>query len=156
MQRRAREGELSDAQLTGFLSHFAATCNATASAEAQGIKIQAIYQRRMQDPGFKAAWAAAQDQGVANLKAELVRRGLALLAATNPDEAALLKLEGMDAKLILSLIGQHERSLGREPGDINPKKSDASEAAGRLQALLVRMRLEHKRELETKRRLRGG
>ena len=58
--------------------------------------------------------------------------------------------------LILSLIGQHERSLGRAPGDIAPKRSDASEAAGRLQALLVRMRLEHKKELERKRQLRAG
>lgn len=156
VRRRDREGEASDEQLTTFLSLFAATCNVKASALEAGIEVSAIYRRRMNDAAFKAAWAAAQDQGVANLKAEMVRRGLALLDAANPDEAALLKLEGMDAKLILSLIGQHERSLGREPGDIKPRRSDASEAAARLQAVLVRMRLERKKELEVKRALRGA
>jgi hypothetical protein len=57
----------------------------------------------------------------------------------------------LDAKFLLSLVVQHERNVGREVGDQNPKRSDAGEAAKRLQALLVRMRLERKREMEERR-----
>jgi hypothetical protein len=134
-----------------FLSLFSATSNVRFCAREIGIATSTIHQRRRCDPAFRAAFAAAQEQAVVSLRAELVSRGLALLNAATPDEAAEAALSGMDAKLILSLIGQYERSLGKEPGDIKPQRSDAGEAAKRLQALLIRMRLERKRELEERR-----
>ncbi|WP_344708318.1 hypothetical protein [Sphingomonas humi] len=78
-----------------------------------------------------------------------------MLQAASPDEAADAALSGMDAKLILSLIEQYERSHGKEPGDIKPQKSDAGEATARLQALLIRMRLERQREMEERRKERA-
>lgn len=134
-----------------FLTLFSATSNIRYCAREIGVATTTIHQRRRRDPAFRAAFAAAQEQAVVSLRAELVSRSLALVNACTPDEAAEAALSGMDAKLILSLIGQYERSLGKEPGDIMPKRSDAGEAAKRLQALLIRMRLEHKRELEQRR-----
>jgi hypothetical protein len=55
-----------------FLEELAATCNVSASAEACGFSDTAIYKRRMRDPGFAAAWAAALEQGYAKLEAMLV------------------------------------------------------------------------------------
>ena len=134
-----------------FLTLFSATSNVRYCAREVGIATSTIHHRRRSDPAFRTAFAAAQEQAVISLRAELVSRGLALLNATTPDEAAEAALSGMDAKLILSLIGQYERSLGKEPGDIKPQRSDAKEAAARLQALLLRMRLERKREMEERR-----
>jgi hypothetical protein len=110
--------------------------------------------RRQDDEQFRLAFKQAQDNAVTLLRAELVRRGLELLQAATPDEQAAPALAGMDAKFILSLVQQHERGIGRELGDVKPRRSDASEAAARLQALLIRMRLERKRELELKRQQR--
>ena len=55
-----------------FLEELAATANVSASAEACGFSDTAIYKRRMRDPGFAAAWAAALEQGYAKLEAMLV------------------------------------------------------------------------------------
>jgi hypothetical protein len=100
---------------------------------------------------FANAFILAEEMGVENLKAELVRRSLALLQATTPDEVALASLPGLDCQFILNLLKQHENNLGKLNGDRRPQRSDASEAAGRLQKLLERMRLEHKKELAAKR-----
>jgi hypothetical protein len=138
-----------------FLTLFSATSNIRYSARELGIATSTIHHRRRSDPAFRAAFAAAQEQAVVSLRAELVSRGLSLLNACTPDEAAEAALAGMDAKLILSLIGQYERSLGKEPGDIKPQRSDAAQAAARLHALMTRMRAERKRELEKKRSRRA-
>lgn len=146
-----RANEFTDAQQHIFLGHFAATCNLGQSAVAAGVRRGVIYDRLQHDEAFAAAFHVAEETGVTNLRAELVRRSLALLQATTPDEVALASLGGLDASFILNLLKQHERSLGAEAGDRRPRRSDASEAAARLAKLLERMRAEHKRELAAKR-----
>ncbi len=150
-RRRERPNEFGLERQQAFLSFFAESCNIKASAKKARVSASTIYKRRRDDPEFRVAFAAAQDHATALLKAELVRRGLDLLRAATPDEAAGAALAGMDAKLLLSLVAQHERNVGKELGDQNPRKSDAKEAAARLQALLIRMRLERKREEEQRR-----
>ncbi len=149
--RSGRANEFGLERQKAFLSAFAESCNIRASARKVGVGVTTVYRRRSEDAEFRAAFAAAQDNATAFLKAELVRRGLELLRAATPEQAEEAALPGMDAKFLLSLIAQHERNVGREIGDQNPKKSDATEAAARLQALLIRMRMEHKRELEERR-----
>lgn len=150
-QQRRERHEFSTERQQAFLSLFAESCNIRASAQKAGVGVSTVYGRRRDDPAFRAAFAAAQDHATALLKAELVRRGLELLRAATPGEVDRTALAGMDAKLLLSLVAQHERNVGRELGDQNPTKSDAKEAAARLQALLIRMRLERKREEEQRR-----
>lgn len=152
LQRRSeRSNEFGLERQKAFLTLFAESCNIRASARKVGVGVTTIYRRRTEDAEFRAAFAAAQDHATALLKAELVRRGLELLRAATPEKADEAALAGMDAKFLLSLVAQHERNVGRELGDQVPKKSDSNEAAARLQALLVRMRLERKRELEERR-----
>lgn len=150
-QRGERKNEFGLERQQEFLSLFAQTCNIRSSARKVGVAESTIYKRRRDDAEFRAAFAAAQDHATALLKSELVRRGLELLRAATPKQADGATLAGMDAKLLLSLVAQHERNVGRELGDQKPKRSDANEAAARLQALLVRMRLERKREEEQRR-----
>lgn len=152
LQRRGeRANEFGLERQQAFLTHFAESCNIKASAKKVGVVPSTIYKRRHDDADFRAAFATAQDHATALLKNELVRRGLELLRAATPAEADGAALAGMDAKFLLSLVAQHERNVGRELGDQKPQRSDAGEAAKRLQALLVRMRLERKRELEERR-----
>lgn len=155
IQRRGeRPNEFGLERQEAFLSAFAQSCNIRMFAKKAGVSDSTIYKRRRDDPEFRAAFAAAQDHATALLKAELVSRGLRLLRAATPKQADGAALAGMDAKLLLSLVAQHERNVGRELGDQNPRKSDAKEAAARLQALLIRMRLERKREEEQRRQER--
>jgi hypothetical protein len=115
-----------------------------------------IYDRLQHDEAFAGAFHVAEEAGVQNLRAELVRRSLALLQATTPDEVALATLPGLDCGLILNLLRQHERALGEGSGDRRPRRSDAKEAAARLAKLLERMRAEHKRELASKRKAKAA
>ena len=145
-----------EAKQKAFLSFFAGSCNVADAAARVGVATSTLYARRGSDPAFRAAWAVAQDQAVAALRAELVRRGLELVRAATPDDASLAALGGMDARFLLGLVEAHERNAGKAPGDIVPAKSDAVEAAARLHKLMVRMRGERKRALETKRRQAQG
>jgi hypothetical protein len=149
-QRRVRH-EFTAERQQAFLSAFAESCNTRASARKAGVGVSTVYSWRRDDPDFRVAFAAAQDHATTLVKAELVRRGLELLRSATPAKADRAAFTGMDAKFLLSLVVQHERNVGREVGDQNPKRSDAGEAAKRLQALLVRMRLERKREMEERR-----
>lgn len=152
-KRQRREFSLERQQT--FLALFAVSCNIRDSARKAGVGVSTVYGRRRDDPDFRAAFATAQDHATALLKAELVGRGLKLLRAATPSDAQGSALAGMDAKLLLSLVAQHERNVGREVGDQNPRRSDAKEAAARLQALLIRMRLERQREMEERRKERA-
>ncbi len=140
-----RRNLFTDEQQVVFLGHFAATCNLAASAAAAGVSRKVIYERQRHDPAFAAAFAVAEETGVCSLRAELVRRSLTLLQAATPDEVALASLPGLDCKFILNLLTQHERVLGSASGDRRPQRSDASEAAARLDKLMKRMRLEDKK-----------
>jgi hypothetical protein len=151
-----RPNLFTDAQQETFLSHFAATCNLRQSAVVAGVRRTVIYDRLEHDPAFAGAFHVAEETGVQNLRAELVRRSLALLQATTPDEAALASLPGLDCGFILNLLKQHERALGQESGDRRPRRSDAKEAAARLAKLMDRMREEHKRELAAKRKAKAS
>lgn len=152
----ARPNLFTDQQQAVFLSHFAATCNLGQSATAAGVRRSVIYDRLQHDDAFAGAFHVAEEAGVQNLRAKLVRRSLALLQATTPDEVALPTLPGLDCGLILNLLRQHERALGEGSGDRRPRRSDAKEAAGRLAKLLERMRAEHKRELASKRKAKAA
>ncbi len=152
----SRPNLFTDGQQKIFLGHFAATCNLGQSASAAGVRRGVIYDRLEHDEAFAAAFHVAEENGVVTLRAELLRRSLALLEAATPDEAALANIEGLDARFILNLLKQHERALGNEAGDRRPRRSDAKEAAARLAKLMDRMREEHKRELAAKRKAKAA
>ena len=79
-----RPNLFTDAQQATFLSHFAATCNLGQSATAAGVRRTVIYDRLGHDAAFASAFHVAEETGVQNLRAELVRRSLVLLRATTP------------------------------------------------------------------------
>lgn len=134
-----------------FLRAFASSCDIRAAAAETGVSTATVWAHRRDDARFREAFEAAHDQAVSNLKAELVARGLALLRAATPDEAASAALPGMDAKFLLTLIQAHKRDCAKAPGEPPVKRNDPNEAAARLQALLIRMRLEQQREEEARR-----
>ena len=152
VQRRGeRANEFGLKRQAKFLKAFANSCNIRAAAAECGVSTSTIWFRRRDDPQFRAAFEAARDQAVTNLQSELVSRGLELLQAATPDDAAAAAFPGMDAKFLLSLVQCHKRDLGHAPGEARSQRNEPNEAAARLQALLIRMRLERKREMEDRR-----
>jgi 3-hydroxyisobutyrate dehydrogenase-like beta-hydroxyacid dehydrogenase len=124
-----------------FLDHFAATCNVTMSAEAAGIDPTTAYRLRRRNEAFRQAWRLAQDQGYVALEADLVRRARDLLQDMGTSNEAEHARSGMDAKLAHALLQRHQHSLGREPGDTHPRRSDLAEATKRLEKAMARLRL---------------
>lgn len=138
-----------------FLKAFASSCNLRAAAAACGVSTSTIWYRRRDDEQFRAAFDLAREQAVVNLESELVARGLELLNAATPEASAAAAFPGMDAKFLHTLIQCAKRDLGKAPGTAREGRSDPNEAAARLTALLLRMRMERKRELEQQRRDRS-
>lgn len=137
-----------------FLKAFASSCNIRAAAAEVGITPASVWFRRRDDEQFRAAFEAAREYAIVHLESELVARGLDLLNAATPDDRERLAFPGMDAKLLHTLIQCAKRELGKEPGTSRTGESDPEEAANRLNTLLLRMRLERKRELDQQRRER--
>jgi hypothetical protein len=131
-----------------FLTAFASSCNLTEACEHVRVHRSTVFLRRRSDPAFKAAYETAREQAVVNLESELIRRGIALIQAATPQESASAAMPGLDAKTLLSLIQIHRRHIGKEPGHSHEQRSDPDEAAGRLHALMLRLRLQRAREEE--------
>jgi hypothetical protein len=123
-----------------FLAHFAATCNAKASARAAGVAHATVYQHRKSDPAFRASWEEALDHGYARLEAELVRRA-ALLPGFDADEEAAKECETIDPKLALAILESYRRNRGAKPGDILPRTSDAEQVRARLEKKMRALRI---------------
>lgn len=139
--RQVRTNEFTDERKTEFLDEFAATCNVTEAASKVGVHLCTVYKHRRKDPAFRIGWAAAQEQGYAALEAELVRRSCAMLDGRELTEEAQARLSGMDAKLAFAVLQNFQKNMGREPGDINPRRSDLSEATKRLEKVMKTMKL---------------
>jgi hypothetical protein len=123
-----------------FLSHFAATCNAKASARAAGVAHTTVYQHRKSDPAFRAAWEEALDQGYARLEAELVRRA-SVTPKVHADEKAARSIASMDPKVALAILESYRRNRGAKPGDILPRASDAEQVRTRLEKKMRALRI---------------
>ena len=139
--RQVRENEFTDERKTEFLDEFAATCNVTESAKKVGVHLSTVYKHRRTDPAFRIGWAAAQEQGYAALEAELVRRSCVMLDGRELTEEAQERLSGMDAKLAFAVLQNFQKTMGREPGDIHPRRSDLAEATRRLEKVMSAMKL---------------
>lgn len=138
---RAQANEFTAERQAEFLSHFAATCNVTRAAEAANISRSHLYRHRRNDPAFRAAWAEAQDQGYVALEARLVQQALRLLEAADDAGGGDGDFGGMDIKMAFALLQNWQKNRDKEPGDIRPRRSDVSEATGRLEALMRTMKL---------------
>lgn len=147
--RRMRRNQFSRERKEVFLAHFAATCDATASAAVAGICESSVYEHRRSDPAFAAAWADALEQGYARLEAEAVaqrikamealkvRLGKKVAAATDVDAAA-------EFERVMQLLREHKRGLaGAKKGGFPLTKwsfEDAFQALEkRLQAFGLRI-----------------
>lgn len=134
-----------------FLKAFAGSCNIRAAAAECGVSTATVWHRRRDDEQFRVAFETAREQAIVNLESELIARGLELINAATPEDSAAAAFPGMDAKFLHTLVQCAKRDLGKAPGTARGGRSDPREAASRLSALLLRMRLERKRELEQQR-----
>lgn len=142
--QRKRRTAFSEKRRRTFLEHVAATCNVTASAEAAGVTVQCVYQTRMRDEGFRAAWGAAIEQGYARLEA----RALAEACPARVIEVSgdLVVDEGpIDRELTWFLLREHKKGIAGVARAPAPRQASAPWEAveahflKRLKAMKVRI-----------------
>ena len=108
--QRKRRTAFSDKRRRTFLEHVAATCNVTASAEAAGVTVNCVYQTRMRDEGFRAAWGAAIEQGYARLEARALAEACPARVITIDGD--LVVDEGpIDRELTWFLLREHKKRV---------------------------------------------
>lgn len=139
--RQPFENEFTDDRKAEFLDLFSETCNVTKAAEKVGVHRSNVYRHRRKDAAFREGWKVAQAQAYAELEAALVRRACALLDGGTPGHEAEEPLSGMDAKLAFAVLQNFQKTIGREPGDIRPRRSDLAEATKRLEKVMASMKL---------------
>ncbi len=79
--QRVRRNHFTRERKEAFLAHFAATADATASAEAAGICVWTAYDHRRRDPAFAAGWEEALEHCYARLEAEAVAQRIKAMEA---------------------------------------------------------------------------
>ena len=115
-----------------FLSFFAATANAEASARAAGVADSTIYEHRRKDPLFRAAWYEALEEGYARVEALSVRWAEQALTI-RPNARAAATARNMDPKVALAVLEAYRRNRGARPGDILPRRSDIEQVRARIE-----------------------
>lgn len=136
--RKRRHASFGKERRRTFLEHLAATCNVTASADAAGVSHSCVYANRMKDPGFRADWALALEQGYARLEMALLERtfGGASRIAIDGD----LEISGpnapneIDWDKGMELMKHHARALAGRTTDnkARPKRVPIEQVAAKL------------------------
>ena len=134
-----RRVKLTGKRRTIFLEHLAGTCNVTASAEAAGVSLSAVYRCRMRDGQFREEWREALEQGYARLEAALIERAMRGGRQTQVEGAAQVEgpdsPEEVDWDKGLELLRQHQRGLAGGTTNYRVPQRPAVEA---LSAKLIR------------------
>jgi hypothetical protein len=115
-----------------FLSFFAATANADASARAAGVSKSTVHEHRRKDPLFRAAWYEALAEGYARVEALSVRWAEEALTI-RPNARAAKTARDMDPKVALAILEAYRRNRGSRPGDILPQRSDVEQVRARIE-----------------------
>ena len=141
-KRRVRRTRLNDERRQRFLDHFAATCDATASAEAAGVCESTVYRLRARDPLFAEEWQAALEQGYARLEAEAVRlriegqKRIRFREDASGAGAAALAAQGFDQTMrLLQRYQRADGKVGARHRHLAPRCS-IEEARARLEAAM--------------------
>ena len=133
-KRRTRRIRFTRERKERFLAHFAATCDATASAAAAGVCASTVDKHLASDPLFAEGWQAALETGYLALEAELVaqRRAAHRAYRVSPDQDAAGAAKDFDRSLqLLTAWRRKDGSVGRRPG--RPQRSDIETARARLE-----------------------
>lgn len=125
--RKARRNAFTRERKEAFLDHFAATCDARASAAVAGVAVSTVYAHLRTDAVFRQGWMEALEQGYARLEAEAVAQriraieryrvpGDKIVADGDADEGGG-GVRGWDAESdaeferTLCLLREHKRTL---------------------------------------------
>lgn len=139
-----------------FLSYFAATCNAKASARAAGVAHSTVFDWRKKNAPFRDAWYEALDEGYARLEAELVRYSAEQLAVKASARAASGAGKDFDPKVALAVLEAYRRNRGARPGDVLPQESSSEEARRKLEQVMVSLKIVNAARGSPGRRKKGG
>ncbi|HEY9553257.1 hypothetical protein [Allosphingosinicella sp.] len=142
--QRARRNRFTRERKTLFLAHFAATCDATASADEAGVCTSTDYEHRRTDAAFAEGWQEALEQGYARLEAEVLKQRLVAMARVEFRGDKEVAGTGQEFDRAMHLLREHKRGLagvkkaGRAPTVASNEKVRAA-LVKRLQAFGVRV-----------------
>jgi transposase-like protein len=141
--QRMRRNRFTPARKEVFLEHFAATCDATASAAVAEVSESSVYAHRRSDPAFAAGWQEALEQGYARLEAEAVAQRIKAMAALKVRLGKVVEHGDADAAAefdrVLQLLREHKRGLaGAAKAGFQPTKWSFEDA---FQALEKRLKV---------------
>jgi hypothetical protein len=131
-----------------FLSHLAATCNASLSAELTGFSREAFYHRRRGDPALDRRWRDAVAYGYGRIEELVLRTAEALLEGRPPPpDSPLTDMTMRDAIHILQLYRGTVTGKGKAAGWTGRPRSPEERKASILRKLNA---------IERHRRAQGG
>ena len=129
-----------------FLEALAASANVRRAAAAAGFSPEAVYKRRLRQPGFAAAWDAAIEVGKARIEAYLVEAADRTFDPETLGDAvfggdALPKVSVAEAIHILRLKGGAARAAAtvKEDDESEAYEAEVEAARGRFLERLERM-----------------
>lgn len=123
-----------------FLSFFAATANADASARAAGVSKSTVHEHRRKDAVFRAAWYEALEEGYARVEALSVRWAEQAFAIRR-NARAEQSTGTMDPKVALAVLEAYRRNRGARPGDVLPRSTDGEAVRARLETIMRKLGL---------------
>ena len=136
--RRPRPEHWNDTVQQAFLAHLAATANVSASARAAGMTDQTCYRHRRSDAGFRAAWAAALDEGYVRLEAMLLRRAINGTFKTVWHSGKRVgRQKEYPERLALHLMSRHRPAV--MAGRAAAEEEDVAATRARIEARLAEM-----------------
>ena len=143
---RAGAGRWSTGREERFIVSLATSANVRRAAAAAGISTQAVYKRRLKQPGFAAAWDAAIEVGKARIEAYLVEAADRTFDPETLGDAvfggdALPKISVAEAIHILRLKGGAARAVAtvKEDDEGEAYEAEVEAARGRFVERLERM-----------------
>lgn len=143
--RRAKPHDWNKEKEASFLSVLADTCNVTRAAEEAGVSISAVYKRRKQNAGFRAAWLEAISIAYQRLELVLLDR------AFNGTEKMVLKRDGSQERMLeysnqlgLALLKMHRDTAAEAGAEFQP--DDIEEVRERLLKKLKRLKARREQE----------
>jgi len=142
--RRAGHDRWSARKEKAFFDELAATANVKRSARAAGVSPNAVYQRRLRDPHFKAKWAAVLETGRAAIEMHLVERAK---RSFDPDELDLGEAEPrVTVAEALRIVQQGGKAAAPLLPSASPYEDDVDEVRERLVKKLLRLKARMSRE----------
>lgn len=129
-----------------FPGHFAATCDAKASAEEPGVALSTVKNKRLDDPAFADGWQRAVEQGYALLEAAHLAQRLKAAERILFSGAKEVPDAADEFERGLRLLKEYKRVAGGPKTGRPPTKASVEEGFAELERELLAYKARRERQ----------